>query len=144
MLGDGGELQGTKLTQSGTLVMPATSSDAGAPPPSGKVDEPGRRPEDIQTIIGNHRAEARACYDAARKSHPDIEGNMTYEFVVDPKGNVTRVSLVASKSDITEASVNDCISKILKGIKWAEHTRGLETTMHYMFNFKKNTPPPKK
>src|SRR5258706_14071813 len=73
-LGDGGDLQGTKLstTSTTTQTSPVGPGDAGAP--SGQGHEPGRSQKDIQTIILARRAEARACYDKALKDHPGIEG----------------------------------------------------------------------
>src|SRR5262249_34320651 len=70
---DASDLQGQKL-QSGSKKEIETKGDGG-PRPSGS-DEPGRRRDDIKTIILTHRDEARACYDKALKDHPGIEGDL--------------------------------------------------------------------
>jgi hypothetical protein len=143
MLGDGGELQGTKLQQSSTMVMQTTGSDAGASPLN-KDGEVGRRPSDIQTIILTHRDDARACYDAERKKNPKIaEGNLDIGWVLDPKGNVTSAAVIDATTDVKEPAVANCIIGIIKGIKWAESQKGFETKAHYPFNFKRNVAPKK-
>jgi hypothetical protein len=142
MLGDGGELQGTKLQTSGTVVMQG-SADAG---PSGAGEssaEPGRKPEDIMTIIKTRRDDFRACYDAQIKSHPTMKGNIDLEWVVDPKGNVSSAKINESKSQILIPEVTDCMIKLVKSIKFAESKKGFETRMHYPFNFNPGGAPKK-
>lgn len=144
MLSDAGELQGTKLQSSGSLTMQA-SADAGASPSGAGAasGEAGRRPDDIATIIKTHRDEFRACYDAALKDHPKLKGNIDLEWVMDPKGNVSRAGLVEAKSDIKEPVVVDCMVKALKAIKWAPSAKGFETKAHYPFNFNPGGAPKK-
>src|SRR5580704_14685685 len=61
-LGDGGDLQGSKLVETHTSApAPAASADAAKPAHGHDV---GRSPQDIRAIIQAHRDEARACYDA--------------------------------------------------------------------------------
>ncbi len=134
MLGDGGELQGTKLQSSGTVVM-AASSDAGPSGAGQASGEPGRRPDDVATVIKTRRDDFRACYDTQLKAHPTMKGNIDIEWVIDPKGVVTSAKVNEAKSDIHEASVTDCMLKLLKEIKWAASAKGFETKAHYPFNF---------
>ena len=61
----------------------------------------GRSPQDIRAIIQAHRDEARACYDAALKDHPGIQGDLVMKWTIDPKGQVTEVSVDASRSQIS-------------------------------------------
>lgn len=144
MLGDGGELTGTKLTSSSSLTVDNSAKpDAGPSDVIGKTDVPGRRPQDLMTIIGTHRDEARACYDAALKAHPGIEGNLDIKFTIDPKGTVTDGAADEGKSDIHEPGVVTCIVGVLKKIKFAEHPKGLETRAHYPFNFHPHGAPKK-
>lgn len=137
LLGDGGELTGTKLSSSSVLTLDTSAKpDAGAAGASrGRSDAPGRRPADLMTIIGTHRDEARACYDAALKAHPGIEGNLDIKFTIDPKGVVVDGAADDGKSDIHEPGVVTCIVGVLKKIKFAEHPKGFETKAHYPFNF---------
>jgi hypothetical protein len=142
MVGDGGELQGTKLQSSGTVVMQG-SADAGPSGAGESSSEPGRKPEDIMTIIKTRRDDFRACYDAQLKAHPTMKGNIDLEWVVDPKGNVSSAKINESKSQILIPEVTDCMIKVLKAIKFADSKKGFETRMHYPFNFNPGGAPKK-
>jgi hypothetical protein len=133
-LADGGDLQGAKLTETKTVV--ATSASSTAPPPMAPHGhEPGRGPEDIRAIVMAHRDEARACYDSALKDHPGIEGDLVVAWTIDPKGNVTQVSLDTSRSQIVEPTVLACVSDIIKKVQFASSPGGYETRAFYPFNF---------
>jgi hypothetical protein len=132
-LADGGDLQGSKLQQTSTESSTAGGS---APQPSGPHDhDPGRGPADIKAVIMSHRDAARACYDAALKSHPGIEGDLVIQWTIDPKGKVTRVSQDTARSQITEPTVVACIANIIQGIQFAASPGGFETKTSYPFNF---------
>lgn len=133
-LGDGGDLQGAKL-ESSTHKEVETKGDAGPKAGPGPSQEPGRRREDIQTIIQTHRDEARACYDKGLKDHPGIEGNLDIKWTIDPQGGVTDISVDTSKSQILEPSVGNCIIEVIKKIKFAPSSKGFETHAHYPFDF---------
>ncbi|MBX3185979.1 MAG: AgmX/PglI C-terminal domain-containing protein [Labilithrix sp.] len=132
-LPDGGELQGAKLG-SATHKEIETKGEGG-PKPGGPSSEPGRRREDIQTIILSRRDEARACYDKALKDHPGIEGDLTVKWVIDPQGNVQDAQIDTSKSSILEPSVSMCVVEMIKKIKFASSAKGFETRASYPFNF---------
>lgn len=133
-LPDGGELQGAKLGSS-THTEIETKGDGGPKAGPGHQQEPGRKREDIQTIIQTHRDEARACYDKALKDHPGIEGDLDIKWTIDPQGAVTDASVDSSKSTIHEESVGKCIIDVIKKIKFAPSKGGFETRAHYPFNF---------
>jgi hypothetical protein len=132
-LGDGGDLQGAKLSESRTIV----ATDGGAPSPgrSAHSHEPGRGPADIRAVIVAHRDEARACYDKALDAHPGIEGDLVVQWTIDPKGNVTQVSLDATRSQITEAGVVACVGNVIRKVQFAASPGGFETKAFYPFNF---------
>jgi hypothetical protein len=134
-LGDGGELQGAKLAQSSSSSVD-TTIDGGAHGPH--QSDPGRSVKDIQAIIVSRRDEARACYDQALKAHPGIEGKLDVRWLIDPKGNVTELSVDPS-SQITESSVGKCIMAIIKQIHFNESAKGFETRAHYPFDFHPRT-----
>jgi hypothetical protein len=133
-LADGGDLQGAKLTETKTVAAPATSASA-APPKGPHTHEIGRGPEDIRAIIMARRDDARACYDAALKDHPGIEGDLVIAWTIDPKGNVTQTSLDTSRSQITEPGVVACVSDLIKKVQFAPSPGGYETRAFYPFNF---------
>ncbi len=133
-LADGGDLQGAKLTETKAAVAPAPSASA-APPKGPHAHEIGRGPEDIRAIIMARRDDARACYDAALKDHPGIEGDLVIAWTIDPKGNVTQTSLDSSRSQIAEPSVVACVSDLIKKVQFAASPGGYETRAFYPFNF---------
>jgi len=129
---DASDLQGQKLT-SGSKKEIETKGDGG--PRGGGSDEPGRRRDDIKTIILTHRDEARACYDKALDAHPGIEGDLMIKWTIDPDGNVTNPVVDHGKSQIHEDSVGNCIIDVIKKIKFAASGKGFETHAVYPFNF---------
>jgi len=133
-LPDGGELQGAKLGST-THTEVETKGESGPKAGPGHQQEPGRRREDIQTIIQSHRDEARACYDKGLKDHPGIEGDLDVKWTIDPQGNVADAAVDSSKSTIHEPSVGSCIVDVIKKIKFAPSKGGFETRAHYPFNF---------
>jgi hypothetical protein len=137
-LPDGGELQGAKLGSS-THTEVETKGDGGPKAGPGHSQEPGRRREDIQTIVMARRDEARACYDKGLKDHPGIEGDLTVKFVIDPQGVVSEAVVDSGKSTINEASVGVCITDLIKKIKFAPSKGGFETRANYPYNFHPKT-----
>ncbi len=143
-LPDGGELQGAKLQSATKTTTIETKGEGGPKAPAGGSNEPGRRREDIQTIIMARRDEARKCYDDALKAHPGIEGDLVIKWKIDPKGNPTEVMVDESKSQILEPSVGKCVVEIIKKIKFNESAKGFETSTNYPFNFRPRGPQPVK
>lgn len=137
-LPDGGELQGAKL-QSGSKTVIENKTE-GTTKPQGSSSEPGRRREDIQTIVLSHRDEARKCYDDGVKGHPGVEGDLVIGWKIDPKGAVTEIAVDESKSQIHEPGIGKCIIDIIKKIPFAESPKGFETRFSYPFNFKPRGP----
>jgi TonB family protein len=134
-LGDAGDLQGAKLGSSSKKEIEIKGDAGPKTPPGGKSDEPGRRLEDIQTIVKMRRDDARACYDKALKDHPGIEGDLNIKWTIDTQGNVTDISVNHQKSNIHEDSVGTCVIDIIKKIKFAPSQKGFETHASYPFNF---------
>lgn len=132
-LGNGGDLQGAKLSETHTVA--ATSASAATPPKGPHTHDVGRGPDDIRAIVMARRDEARACYDAALKDHPGVEGDLVVQWTIDPKGTVTQVSLDTSRSQIVEPTVVSCVSDIIKKIQFAPSQGGFETKAYYPFNF---------
>jgi hypothetical protein len=130
-LGGGNELQGSKLTSQNSQSFDV-ALDGGTKPHQIDV---GRSTKDIQAIVVSRRDEARACYDAALKAHPGIEGNLDIQWTIDPKGAVTDISVDTSHSDIVEPTVGNCVIAIIKKIHFNESALGFETRTHYPFNF---------
>lgn len=132
-LGDGGDLQGSKLTETHTVA--STAASAGPAPKGPHSHDPGRTPADIRAIVVAHRDDARACYDRALPSHPGIEGDLVIQWTIDPKGSVTQISSDTSRSQIAEPAVVACVADIIKKIQFASSPGGFETKAFYPFNF---------
>jgi hypothetical protein len=132
-LGDGGDLQGAKLSESHVVV--ATDGGAAQSGKGAHSHEPGRGPADIRAIIVAHRDEARACYDKAVDAHPGMEGDLVIQWTIDPKGKVTQVSIDAARSQISEAGVVACVGDVIRRIQFAASPGGFETKAFYPFNF---------
>lgn len=84
------------------------------------------------------RAEARACYDEARKSEPDIAGHVVVAWTVNDKGAVTGVRFDEINSTIKSVKVRECIAPIFQRIKWNLGKRGHVRTGVYDFKFTPN------
>src|SRR5580698_160961 len=133
-LGGAGDVQGTKLTSTSQSSQSLDVASDGGPKGPHQPDI-GRSIKDLQAIVVARRDEARACYDAALKSHPGIEGNLDIQWTIDPKGIVTDISVDTSHSDILEPTVGNCVIAIIKQIHFNESAKGFETRTHYPFNF---------
>jgi hypothetical protein len=134
-LGDGGDLQGAKL---GDKMHSETETKSAGPKGTHRqsANEPGRRREDLQAIIGTRRDDARACYDRALPDHPGMKGDLVINWVIDPDGNVTDPAVDTTKSSILEPSVGACVIEVIKKIKFAASPGGYETRANFPFNFK--------
>jgi hypothetical protein len=132
-LADGGDLQGAQLQQ--TTTVASTTGSAGPTPKGPHTHDPGRSAADIRAIVIAHRDEARACYDAALKDHPGIEGDLVIQWTIDPKGNVTAITQDTTRSQILEPTSVACIVKIIQAIQFAPSPGGFETKAFYPFNF---------
>jgi hypothetical protein len=133
-LGDGGDLQGAKLQETHTVA--ATSGSSATSPGKGPhPHDPGRGPADIRAIVMAHRDEARACYDKALAGHPGMEGDLVIQWTIDPKGNVTQVSLDSARSQITDPGVIGCVGDVIRKIQFAASPGGYETKAFYPYNF---------
>jgi len=131
-LGSNGDLQGAKLTSSSSTTV--ETKGEGGPRPNGD-GEVGRRREDVQTIIGSRRDDARKCYDDALKRNPSLEGDLDVKWTIDPKGVVTDIAVDDSKSQIHDEALGKCVIAIIQKVKFAESPKGFESRMHYPFNF---------
>jgi hypothetical protein len=114
----------------------SSAADSGASPGgNGRAHEPGRGAADIRAIIIAHRGEVRDCYDSALPAHPGLEGDLVVQWTIDPKGNVTRISIDSGRSQINEPSVTACVEGVIRKIQFATSPGGYETSAVYPFNF---------
>jgi len=105
-----------------------------APGADGKTES--RSMEVIAQIVKDNRKAVRECFDKAKKDLPDLTGDMTIHFVVDPEGKVKKAELNQERSTLKAPPVVDCSIKVIQGIKFPPSSRGMDTTVNYPFNFK--------
>lgn len=97
--------------------------------------EPGRCLGDISRTIGEHRAEARACFDAGRKKQPKLAGQLVINFEIDAAGNVVDTSQGMQDGQLDDADVVTCVSDVVKQIKFPKSPAGKSTRGYHRFEF---------
>ena len=85
----------------------------------------------VRGRIRAHNAEYRACYEAALKKDPKLEGKVVVKFVVEKDGKVS-----SAKSEGMPA-IDDCISRAIAKIQFPSNTRG-SFTVSYPFTFSRD------
>ena len=116
---DGAATGGTKLPNIGATRGP----------------EPGRTRDDVLALVKTRKTQARACYDAALKDHPGMEGEISMRWTIDPKGNVTDVAVDPTNSQFALPEVANCLASIIMSFHFPESARGLETHASYPWTF---------
>jgi hypothetical protein len=99
--------------------------------------EPGRCLPDISKAIGERRDDARKCYEDGRKRDPKIEGKIIINFAIDAEGGVGETSQGMQDGQIEEAGVVDCVSQVIKTVKFAASSKGKTTHAYHRFEFAK-------
>lgn len=117
-----------------TAAGPSGSDSAGEPTTDGKTET--RTMTEIQRLVQENRKPVRECFDKAKKDLPDLKGDMTIHFVLDPEGKVKKAELNQERSTVKAPPVVDCAIAVIKGIKFPPSSRGMDTTVNYPYNFK--------
>ena len=117
---------------------PQQTSSTEPPPPSSAGCEQDRCLNDITRVIQEHRGESRACYDRGLKRQPTIEGRIIINFKIDPDGQVVETSQGMQDNQITEQGVVDCISEVIKKIRFPRSAGGKTTRAYHVFEFSRN------
>jgi len=107
----------------------------GATSPEEKGCEPGRCLGDISKTIGEHRTAARACYDAGRKKQPKLEGQLVINFEIDAEGTVVDTRQGMQDGQLEDTEVVDCVSDVIKQIKFPKSAAGKSTRGYHRFEF---------
>jgi hypothetical protein len=98
--------------------------------------EPGRCLDDIRAAIGEHRPQARACYDEGRKRQPDLAGGkIIINFTIAADGTVTDAEQGMQDDQITEPGVVDCVSEVIKQVRFAPSAKGKTSRAYHRFEF---------
>lgn len=109
-----------------------------SPAPKGPADT--RTAETIRRVLSANRSTVRACYDAALRENPGIEGDLVVSFLIDPYGIVRKAEVNWEESDIHVPELDTCAACAIEELRFPPSSRGLESRVNYPFNFN----PPKK
>lgn len=121
---------------------PTAAEPTPAPPPAAPEPADTRSKEQIQAVIAANRERVRACYDAAQKTEPGLQGDLLVAFVINPDGSVKSAEVNAQESEIHSPELDSCAVGVLQTLKFPASSRGLESKVNYPFNFKPSAPPP--
>jgi len=103
--------------------------------PSEGSCEPGRCLGDISRTIGEHKAEARACFEAGKKKQPKLVGQLVINFEIDAEGSVVDTSQGMQDGQLDDADVVACVSDVVKKIKFPKSAAGKSTRGYHRFEF---------
>jgi hypothetical protein len=112
-----------------------------SPPPSDTPAQSGecgseRCLADITRIIQEHRNESRACFDAGVKRQPKLaEGRIIINFKIEPDGEVSETSQGMQDNQIAEPGIVDCVSELIKKIRFPKSASGKTTRAYHTFEF---------
>lgn len=97
--------------------------------------EPGRCLDDISKAIGERRDDARKCYDEGLKRDPKLPGLLVINFAIDSQGVVGETSQGMQDAQLADQQVIDCISDVIKGVRFAKSAQGKTTRAYHRFEF---------
>jgi TonB family protein len=122
------------------------SPSAPASPVSSTPSEPreaardARGKDEIQAVIAANRDKMRACYDAALKNNPGIQGDLVVTFVINPDGSVKSAEVNWTESELHVPELDSCAVDVLRSLKFPPSSRRLESKVNYPFNFNPRQP----
>ena len=97
--------------------------------------EPGRCLPAIPKAIGERRNDARKCYDEGRKRDPKLPGLLVINFAIDSEGVVGETSQGMQEDQLTDQQVIDCVSEVIKTVRFAKSAAGKTTRAYHRFEF---------
>jgi hypothetical protein len=97
--------------------------------------EPGRCLPDISKAIGERRDDARKCYEDGRKRDPKLAGKIIINFAIDAEGVVGETSQGMQDGQIEEPGVVECLSQVIKTVRFAASPKGKTTRAYHRFEF---------
>lgn len=97
--------------------------------------EPGRCLDDISRAVGERRADARKCYDHGLQRDPKLPGLLVINFAIDAEGVVGETSQGMQDGQLADQQVIDCVSDVIKGVRFARSAQGKTTRAYHRFEF---------
>lgn len=121
----------------GTLADPLNEPEADPKPDTDEYRAAVRAAG--QRVIEAAGKQIRACRDARAALRPDIRGTLRIQVTVDSDGLVKKVSVSAVNLGDNDPILNDCVSVVVRGIRFPETTLTGTVELEYRFNL----PPPR-
>ena len=90
--------------------------------------------EDVRKAVKQQIPSLEMCYRKALGRKPDIQGEATFQVVVDSKGRVTKVGLASGK--LKDKTLEQCILQTIKELTFPKPEGTDKVTVHVSFNFK--------
>jgi Ca-activated chloride channel family protein len=94
----------------------------------------GLSKEAIQKVLKQQILSIELCYQKALEKKPNIQGDVTFQLIIDPKGRVTKVSLVSSK--LNDKNLEQCIIQKIKELTFPAPEGSDKVTATVSFNLK--------
>jgi len=121
----------------GTVTDPLNETEANPKPGADEyraaVSAAGQR------LIEAAGKQIRACRDARVALRPDIRGTLRIQATVNAGGQVQKVTVTSVNRADNDPVLNDCVSAVVRGIRFAETTRTSAVEVEYLFEL----PPPR-
>ncbi len=130
----------------GAALLFAVPAWSGAPPAKPALaknqTKPGPlTPDVIKDVVGEHRAEARRCYEAAAAKRPRLNGKVVVRFRIGLDGKVSEAAVASSS--LNELGVETCLVTSAKGWLFPKPKHcAVEVNFPFTFGPPKASPPP--
>ena len=102
--------------------------------PKGATVEEGLTKEEVGAVIHAHMGEIRYCHESAMLAHPDIQGKLMLQFVINASGVVESVGV--QSTTLPEQKLSDCVMNKLRAWRFPHPKRGVKVAVAYPFIFK--------
>lgn len=93
----------------------------------------GLKPGAVKRVIQRYYSQIKHCYDSALGRAPNLYGKLTTNFVIAPTGRVGDASVL--QSTLGDATVEACVLRTLRRIRFPEPRGGGEVIVTYPFLF---------
>ncbi|MCB0341252.1 MAG: AgmX/PglI C-terminal domain-containing protein [Pseudobdellovibrionaceae bacterium] len=88
----------------------------------------------VMDVVNKYVGEIQQCYEQALLSDPGLRGRVEYEWLITPGGQVKTIKVVSSEMR-GGGSLNSCVFKVFKGMKFPKARNGQETVPRIGFPF---------
>jgi hypothetical protein len=79
--------------------------------------------DEVRTVINKHGEQLRRCYKRGQRAAPELGRKLVVRFRV-TSGRVQRVTMVAERSTLHDTSVEGCIAKVFRSMKFRKVVDG--------------------